>query len=83
MTADEPRLRVTTNLAFGICLILLGTALMLDRLQLVDASQILRFWPVGLVLVRRGARDPIVSARGCDLSARDGRRPTAAISSSG
>ena len=50
MTADEPRLRVTTNLAFGICLILLGTALMLDRLQLVDASQILRFWPVALVL---------------------------------
>ena len=50
MTADEPRLRVTTNLAFGICLIVLGIALMLDRLQLVDASQILRFWPVGLVL---------------------------------
>ena len=39
MTADEPRLRVTTNLAFGICLILLGTALMLDRLQLVDAAR--------------------------------------------
>ena len=50
MTADEPRLRVTTNLAFGICLILLGTALILDRLQLVPASQILRFWPVALVL---------------------------------
>ena len=50
MTADEPRLRVTTNFAFGICLILLGTALMLDRLQLVDARQILRFWPVALVL---------------------------------
>lgn len=30
MTADEPRVRVTTNLAFGICLILLGTALILD-----------------------------------------------------
>jgi predicted membrane protein len=51
MTADEPRVRVTTNLAFGICLILLGTALILDRLQLVPASQLLRFWPVGLVLV--------------------------------
>ena len=42
--------RVTTNLAFGICLILLGTVLILDRLQLVDASQILRYWPVALVL---------------------------------
>ena len=50
MTADEPRFRVTMNLAFGICLILVGTALMLDRLQLVDAAQILRFWPVALML---------------------------------
>ena len=51
MTADEPRVRVTTNLAFGICLILLGTTLLLDRLQLIPASQLLRFWPVRLVLV--------------------------------
>jgi hypothetical protein len=50
MTADEPRLRVTTNLAFGICLILLGSVLILDRLQLVEARQVLRFWPVALVL---------------------------------
>jgi predicted membrane protein len=50
MTADEPRLRVTTNLAFGICLILLGTVLILDRMQLVEASQMLRFWPLALVL---------------------------------
>ena len=50
MTADEPRVRVTTNLAFGICLILLGTTLVLDRLQLVDARQVLSFWPVALVL---------------------------------
>jgi len=50
MTVDEPRLRVTTNLALGICLILLGTVLILDRLQLVEASQVLRFWPVVLIL---------------------------------
>ena len=50
MTADAPRVRVTTNLALGICLILLGTVLILDRMQLVDASQLLRFWPVGLVI---------------------------------
>jgi predicted membrane protein len=51
MTADEPRVRVTTNLAFGICLILLGSVLILDRLGLVAASELLRFWPVALVLV--------------------------------
>ena len=51
MTADEPRVRVTTNLAFGLCLILLGTALMLDRLQLLDARELLaRYWPVALML---------------------------------
>jgi hypothetical protein len=50
MTADEPRLRVTTNLALGICLILLGTVLILDRMQLVPAAQLLRFWPLALVL---------------------------------
>lgn len=51
MTADEPRLRVTTNAAFGVCLILLGTTLMLDRLQILDAQQVLsRFWPIALVL---------------------------------
>ena len=49
-TAEQPRIRVTTNLAFGICLILLGSVLILDRLQLVDAVQLLRFWPAGLVL---------------------------------
>ena len=83
MTADEPRLRVTTNLAFGICLILLGTALMLDRLQLVDASQILRFWPVGLVLF--GAALVIQSFQRVDATsaARRSSRPTAATSSSG
>jgi hypothetical protein len=51
MTADEPRVRVTTNLAFGICLILLGTTLILDRLQLLEAREVLRFWPVALVLL--------------------------------
>jgi hypothetical protein len=51
MTADHPRVRVTTNLAFGLCLILVGTALMLDRLQLLDAREILsRYWPVALML---------------------------------
>ena len=51
MTVDQPRVRVTTNLAFGICLILLGTVLILDRLQLVQAREVLRFWPISFVLV--------------------------------
>lgn len=51
MTVDEPRVRVTTNLAFGICLILLGTTLVLDRLELVEAREVLRFWPVALVVI--------------------------------
>ena len=50
MTAAEPRVRVTTNLALGICLILLGTVLILDRVGLLPAIQLLRFWPIGLVL---------------------------------
>src|SRR6186997_540903 len=51
MTVDETRPRVTPNLAYGICLVLLGGTLILDRMQLVDARQILQFWPLALVLV--------------------------------
>jgi Domain of unknown function (DUF5668)/Cell wall-active antibiotics response 4TMS YvqF len=51
MSADGTRVRVTPNLAFGICLVVVGTALVLDRLQLMEASQILQFWPLGLVLL--------------------------------
>ena len=51
MAADGTRVRVTPNLAYGICLVVVGTALVLDRLQLMEASQILRFWPLGLVLL--------------------------------
>lgn len=75
MTADEPRVRVTTNLAFGICLILLGSVLILDRLQLVPASQLLRFWPIGLMLF--GATLVIQSFQRVDPAAapqRDGAR---------
>ena len=51
MPVDGMRLRVTPNLAYGICLVLLGWTLILDRLQIVEAGQILRYWPVGLVLL--------------------------------
>jgi len=39
-----------TDLAFGICLVALGVALTLDRLHVIPASEILRFWPLGIVL---------------------------------
>jgi hypothetical protein len=38
------------NLVFGLSLIFVGGALALDRMHLVDAIRILRFWPIGLVL---------------------------------
>lgn len=67
MTADQPRLRVTTNLAFGICLILLGTVLILDRLQILAAAQLLRLWPIALVLV--GLAMVVQSFQGGDAAA--------------
>ena len=51
MSVDDTRFRVTPNLAYGICLVLLGGTLILDRLQVIEASQILRFWPAALVLI--------------------------------
>jgi hypothetical protein len=51
MPVDESRLRITPNLAYGICLVLIGSTLVLDRLELIEAGRILRYWPVGLVLI--------------------------------
>jgi hypothetical protein len=46
------RLRVTPHLAFGICLVAVGSTLALDRLGLADAREVFsRFWPLGLVLL--------------------------------
>jgi hypothetical protein len=42
------------NLALGICLVFLGTALALDRLGVMEAHQLLRFWPLGIVLLGLG-----------------------------
>lgn len=48
-----------SHLAMGIFLTLLGGVLTLDSLQLVDASRVLRFWPIGFhvlgitILLRR------------------------------
>ncbi|HKY22913.1 MAG TPA: hypothetical protein VJM31_16990 [Vicinamibacterales bacterium] len=51
MSVDGTRVRITPNLAYGVCLVILGSALVLDRLRLIEAGQILRFWPLGLVLL--------------------------------
>lgn len=46
----ETRLNVTPNLVFGICLMFVGAALALDRMHVIDAIRVLRFWPIGLIL---------------------------------
>jgi hypothetical protein len=38
------------NLMFGLVLIVVGGVLALDRMHVVDAIRVLRFWPIGLVL---------------------------------
>lgn len=42
------------HLAIGLCFILLGAALLLDRLGLVDLARALPFWPLALVLIGLG-----------------------------
>ncbi len=63
MTTDETprpspeRARLSLDaphLAIGICVTIIGVALTLDRLQILSAVRILRFWPVGLILVGAG-----------------------------
>lgn len=48
--STDIRVSITPNLVIGICVTVVGVALALDRLQIVAASQILKFWPLGLVL---------------------------------
>jgi hypothetical protein len=44
------RLNVAPNLIFGLCLIVVGGTLALDRMHLLEASRVLQFWPIGLVI---------------------------------
>jgi hypothetical protein len=64
MVADTRRVRVTPNLVWGLCLVFVGTALVLDRLQIVRATELLRFWPVGLILL--GVAFVVQALRGDD-----------------
>ena len=42
------------HIAVGFCLLLLGVFLVLDRLDVVSATETLRFWPVGLIIIGLG-----------------------------
>jgi hypothetical protein len=66
MTGNQ-RVISLPSVVLGLCLMFVGTALALDRLHIVEAAQVLRLWPVGLILlgaslvlqaVRGGASDP-------------------------
>jgi hypothetical protein len=41
----------THHVAIGLCILLLGVLLILDRLGIVGAEYTLRYWPIGLVII--------------------------------
>jgi hypothetical protein len=41
----------THHVAVGLCILLLGVLLILDRLGIVGAEYTLRYWPVGLIII--------------------------------
>jgi predicted membrane protein len=45
----DSRLTITPQLIIGVCLIVFGVLLTLDRLQIADAGRTLRYWPIALV----------------------------------
>jgi predicted membrane protein len=47
----ESRFVMTPRSVIGVCIALAGVSLTLDRLGLVEAGRILRFWPLSLVAV--------------------------------
>jgi hypothetical protein len=50
------------HVVIGLCVMALGVALVLDRLGLIRAEQVLQFWPLGLVLL--GASMVLQALRG-------------------
>jgi hypothetical protein len=52
--ATDTRMNYAPNLALGICITVIGIALTLDKLRILEAERILRFWPVGLILFGAG-----------------------------
>jgi hypothetical protein len=50
MSTDDQGV-VTPRLVVGVCILIVGSLLLLDNLQLFDARAILRFWPIALVAI--------------------------------
>src|SRR5438067_1776410 len=48
---NQPKVMITPRLVLGVGLAVFGLILTLDRLQLVDAHLVLRFWPVVLIAI--------------------------------
>jgi predicted membrane protein len=58
---------ITPKFIIGVCLVLMGVVLALDRIGVVQAHHVLRFWPaalivVGLVMLQRGERHSALRA---------------------
>jgi hypothetical protein len=56
------------HLAIGLCFVLLGVALLLDRLGLFDVARALHFWPLALVLIGLGLIVQAIRGRTGDRS---------------
>jgi hypothetical protein len=41
---------VTPQLAFGLFIMLVGTALALDQFRIVDAGRVMAFWPAAIIV---------------------------------
>lgn len=48
--ATDARPSITPNLVVGICITAVGVALVLDRLHVIEARQLLRFWPLAVIV---------------------------------
>jgi hypothetical protein len=66
-------MRFTPNAVVGIGIALLGTALLLDRLEIVAIGRVLQFWPVLLILF--GASVAVQALRGGNGNSGRAQRP--------
>jgi len=50
-TESRPTFRLTPQIILGLCIVAFGVALTADNLGYADASRILEWWPLGIILV--------------------------------
>lgn len=48
---NQPAVRLTPHLMFGLMIILIGVVFTLDNLNIAHAEDYLRFWPAGLIAI--------------------------------